>query len=206
MRQRNYLKELELEERRRLYEDEAVESAKRVLVGVVLAGAGLLIGFNIGLQSAHAATIRAGRFKTSPIYTAGTQLVESIPETLPDDGEISVTVATAADAEKDAITADPPGERWESLGVWKLTFYCACRRCSGNWGHRTSSGATCQEGITTACAILPPGTVVKIDGYGERVVQDTGAGVGGKHLDVFMESHGECLRHGVQRREVWVKR
>lgn len=100
---------------------------------------------------------------------------------------------------------EKPQENWESLGKWKLTFYCPCKRCSGKWGRRTSSGATCEEGITVACATLPAGTVIKIDGYGERVVQDTGAGVRGRHLDVFMESHSECLKNGIQHREVWIK-
>lgn len=62
------------------------------------------------------------------------------------------------------------------------------------------------EGVTVACAILPAGTRVKIDGYGERIVQDTGAGVRGQHLDVFMESHSRCLDHGIKYREVWIKR
>lgn len=203
MRQRNYLKELELDERRRLYEDEAVEGAKRVLVGVVLAGAGLLIGFNIGLQSAHAATIRAGRFKTSPIYTAGTQLVESIPETLPVDEEISVTVATAADAEKDAITADPPGERWESLGVWKLTGYCACSKCNGRNAGRTASGAAMIPGRTIATYSLPMGTQVKINGH-VYVVEDTG--VYGHHIDILHPSHAAANAFGVHHAEVFVKR
>lgn len=204
MRQRNYLKELELEERRRLYEDEAVEGAKRVLVGVVLAGAGLLIGFNIGLQSAHAATIRAGRFKTSPVYTAGTQLVESIPETLPEDNEISVTVATVSNAEKVAITADPPGERWESLGVWKLTGYCPLDCCNGRgraW--KTSSGKPMVVGRTIATYSLPEGTEVKINGH-VYVVEDTG--VYGHHIDILHPSHAAANDFGVHHAEVFVKR
>lgn len=204
MRQRNYLKELELEERRRLYEYEAVEGAKRVLVGVVLAGAGLLIGFNIGLQSAHAATIRAGRFKTSPVYTAGTQLVESIPETLQEDEEISVTVATVSDAEKVAITADPPGERWESLGVWKLTAYCPLDCCNGKgraW--KTSSGKPMVVGRTIATYSLPEGTEVKINGH-VYVVEDTG--VSGHHIDILHPSHAAANAFGVHHAEVFVKR
>lgn len=203
MRQRNYLKELELEERRRLYEDEAVEGAKRVLVGMVLAGAGLLIGFNIGLQSAHAATIRAGRFKTSPVYTEGTQLVESIPETLPEDEEISVTVTTVSDAEKVAITADPPGERWESLGVWKLTGYCACSKCNGRNAGRTASGAAMIPGRTVATYSLPMGTQVKINGH-IYTVEDNG--VSGHHIDILHADHKTALDFGVQHAEVFVKR
>lgn len=132
-------------------------------------------------------------------------------EPFPDSFALEETVPDAVEptegvAEKDAVTAFPPGETWDDMGAYKLTWYCPCRRCSGKWGHQTSSGATCVEGVTVACGTLPAGTVVMIDGIGERVVQDTGAGVRGKHLDIFLEDHSECNRNGVQYRNVWVKR
>lgn len=138
--------------------------------------------------------------------TTKAQTAEFPPEAI----EVNNSSPSDAEAEIEgsdmATDSDAEEERWESLGKYKLSFYCACRKCSGNWGHRTSSGATCQEGVTVACAILPAGTRVKIEGYGERIVQDTGAGVRGKHLDVFMESHSQCLKHGIQYREVWIKK
>ena len=95
---------------------------------------------------------------------------------------------------------------WESAGRWKITFYCACRTCSGKWGHQTSSGAICQEGVTAACAILPAGKRVIIDGFGERIIQDTGGGVDGRHIDIFYEDHDLCNDLGKQYREVWIRR
>lgn len=133
--------------------------------------------------------------------------IEPFPASFAADGDLPAALNPGdGTGEKDALTAFPPGETWEDLGKFKLTFYCPCHTCSGEWGHQTSSGATCVEGITAACAILPPGTVVMIEGYGERIVQDTGGGVRGKHLDIFMESHRECNDHGIKYRNVWVKR
>lgn len=175
------------------------EDALRVLWNVVLIMIGVVIGLMLSANRTHAAetvsipprAVYVGAIPTEPQRAAQ-----------PPTGVNELPLASMPDAEK----VEAIGTRWERLGKWKLTFYCDCRTCSGKWGRRTSSGATCQEGVTVACAILPPGTVIKIDGYGERIVQDTGAGVSGKHLDVFMESHSECLRHGIQYREVWVKK
>lgn len=164
---------------------------------------GICIWFWAAVQQAHevqAAVLRHHRITASSLVDI--PLVEPLPELPPEDGEPpeAIEIRTATQAE--AI----PKEQWESLGTYKLTFYCACRKCSGKWGHRTSSGATCEEGITVACAVLPAGTHVWIEGFGERIVQDTGAGVKGKHIDIFMESHNECLKNGVQYKEVRIKR
>lgn len=92
----------------------------------------------------------------------------------------------------------------EEIGTYKLTFYCPCYICSEGWGHQTSSGAYATEGRTVACGILSPGTEIYIEGYGNRIVEDTGGGVRGKHIDVFMESHSECLKHGEKYAKIYL--
>lgn len=180
-------------------ENDLAEDALKALWSVVLVLIGIVLGFYMSesrSQAAETVSIAPRCEYVGAIPTEAQRAAE------PPTGVNEMPHASMPDAEM----VEAIGTRWERLGKWKLTFYCACRTCSGKWGRRTSSGATCQEGVTVACAILPPGTVIKIDGYGERIVQDTGAGVSGKHLDVFMESHSECLRHGIQYREVWVKK
>ena len=172
------------------------EDAMKVLFDLVLVLVGIVLGMYLSAARAQAATV-----SIPPRCEYVGPITEQAQEQ-PPVGVNEVAIATMPDAEM----VEPVGERWESLGKWKLSFYCPCRQCSSGWGHQTSSGATCVEGVTVACAILPAGTRVKIDGYGERIVQDTGAGVRGQHLDVFMESHSECLRHGLKYREVWIKR
>jgi len=110
---------------------------------------------------------------------------------------ILAAVAIAA-----ATPVDTRAETREPVGQFKLTWYCPCRSCSGKWGHQTSSGATCEEGVTVAASYFRPGTRIYIEGIGERIVQDTG--VTGRHLDIFLESHDECLDNGVKYRQVYV--
>ena len=161
----------------------------------------VLVGIVLGMYISAARTQAATTVSIPPRCEYVGPITDQVPEELP----VAINEMPVATM-PDAVMVEQVGERWESLGKWKLSFYCPCRQCSSGWGHQTSSGATCVEGVTVACAILPAGTRVKIDGYGERIVQDTGAGVRGQHLDVFMESHSECLRHGLKYREVWIKR
>ena len=94
-----------------------------------------------------------------------------------------------------------------SLGKFKITWYCPCRRCSGKWGYQTSSGARCTEGRTVAVdkRVIKEGTHLLINGH-EYIAEDTGGGVRGKHIDIFNESHSECLdrEHGEKYWEVFV--
>lgn len=102
---------------------------------------------------------------------------------------------------------DVEASELRSLGTFKITWYCPCRKCSGKWGYQTSSGARCTEGRTVAAdpRVLKAGTRVKINGH-EYVVEDTGGGVRGNHIDIFNESHAVCLdlEHGEKYWEVFI--
>ena len=129
--------------------------------------------------------------------------VEPIPEEMPiEEGPPEAIDGTINKVYVDALKEPEP--ILEYIGEYKLTFYCPCYQCSEGWGHQTSSGATCQEGTTVACAILPAGTPIYIEGYGYRIVQDTGGGVRGNHIDIFKESHYECLQHGIKYAKVYL--
>lgn len=90
---------------------------------------------------------------------------------------------------------------WKSLGEYKITYYCPCRRCCGRWsGGPTASGTMPEEGVTVASS-LPFGTHILIDGD-EYVVEDRG--VTGMHIDIYLEDHQECLDRGVDYMEVYM--
>jgi len=68
-------------------------------------------------------------------------------------------------------------------------------------GQKTASGTWPKEGRTVAGPrSVPFGTVVWIDGIGERIVEDrTNSRFDGRY-DVFMESQADCLEWGIQER------
>ena len=98
--------------------------------------------------------------------------------------------------------------RAEDSQVWKITAYCACVKCCGKTDGITASGQRVQYGMV-ACNWLKFGTRVHIEGLGWFVVADRGAkSLFGdkkhhiKHLDVYMPTHKQARRFGVQYREV----
>ena len=132
-------------------------------------------------------------------------IVEPLPAAAPADGEPPEAIEIIA---KDAAAEETiPAERWESLGEFTLTFYCPCRKCSDGWGHQTASGATAVEGVTVAVdpRVIPYGTRLRINGR-EYIAQDCGGSIKGRKIDIFKESHAECLENGVQKADVMIKR
>lgn len=105
---------------------------------------------------------------------------------------------------RELVDADAP--ELESLGTYTVYAYCPCAKCCGQWsGGLTASGTVPEEGRTVAADwdVLPAGTELYIDGVGWRVVEDTGAGIDGQALDIYMDSHEDALRFGVQEMEVY---
>ena len=89
--------------------------------------------------------------------------------------------------------------------IWTVTAYCACNACCGKSDGITASGAQVTAYRTVAAdPAIPYGTTMWIEGLGERVVEDRGSAVKGRHLDVYMESHAEALDFGVQELKVEV--
>lgn len=94
----------------------------------------------------------------------------------------------------------------EYVGTFKVSAYCPCRLCTGKTDGITASGVKAQEGITVAAdwSVLPVGTVIEIEGIGQRIVQDKGSAIKGNRLDLFMNSHKDALNFGIQYLKIWI--
>ena len=113
-----------------------------------------------------------------------------------------VDVVNAEDAPVPSVVCEP--ER-TSLGVFKLTAYCACEKCCGKTDGITASGVKAVEGVTIAAdtTILPFDTKIVIDDVGERIVQDIGGAIKGNRIDVYFDTHQDALDFGVQYKEIY---
>jgi len=64
-------------------------------------------------------------------------------------------------------------------------------------GNRTVTGTWPSRGtIAVDPAIIPLGTKLYIEGYGEGVAEDTGGAIRGHIIDLYMESEDECWAWG----------
>ena len=89
----------------------------------------------------------------------------------------------------------------EPYGECRITFYCPCSSCCGEWaGGPTASGVMPTANHTVA-ADLPFGTRLLIDGQ-EYVVEDRG--VSGMCVDIYVDDHEEALRRGLYYSEVYI--
>lgn len=71
-------------------------------------------------------------------------------------------------------------------------------------GNRTASGTWPDVGtVAVDPQVIPLGTRLYIEGYGEAVALDTGGAVKGNIVDIFLPTENECWRWG--RRQVEVR-
>ena len=91
---------------------------------------------------------------------------------------------------------------WDGDGTFRLTFYCPCERCCGEYADGiTATGSMATAGRTVAVdpAVIPLGSTVRIGGH-DYVAEDTG--VHGHTIDVFVDDHQEALRLGTYKTTV----
>lgn len=98
----------------------------------------------------------------------------------------------------------------EDAGDFLCTAYCTEKRehiCGTGTGI-TASGAPVEADVTVAADpdVFPFGTILYIEDIGVRIVQDKGAGIQGKHLDVAVSgSHEDALNwNGYGTHRVWI--
>ena len=73
-------------------------------------------------------------------------------------------------------------------------------------GPLTKAGTHPVSGFTVAAdpRVLPIGSIVHVDGLGQRMVHDVGSGVRGRTLDLYVSTCREARAWGRQRRRVTV--
>ena len=99
-----------------------------------------------------------------------------------------------------AIAENEPTTQPEEWIDAVATAYCPCDGIV-----YTASGAIAEEGVTIAAdwSVYSPGTILYIEGIGERTVQDRGGAISGQKIDVFFNNHEDTLHFG--RQEIRIK-
>lgn len=106
----------------------------------------------------------------------------------------------------DMSYSEPEEPQYEYLGEFTITAYCPCKKCCGKCADGlTASGVLAEPGVIAVDPqIIPLGSVVMIDGQEYRA-EDTGSGIKGNRIDIYMDSHSAACNYGIQTHEVWLK-
>ncbi|MDD3020916.1 MAG: 3D domain-containing protein [Alphaproteobacteria bacterium] len=101
------------------------------------------------------------------------------------------------------------------LGTYRVTAYCSCEKCCGEWALNRpngivygASGEELKQGVSVA-STLPFGSVIEIEGLGQYIVQDRIAQwvidkYGENQVDVYFSDHGQAVQFGLQNLEVYL--
>lgn len=187
---------------------------ERIAVMAISASLGLCIGAGCLV---YAATRETG-------YDVSTDRMTTMPEEVwkPEYDIPATEYAYITDEQLEAIEAQETQSIEDALLSMAtkidnvtVTHYCTCKKCCGKSPDHpaygiTASGRKATPYVTVAVdpSVIPLGSDVIVD-YGYGVLEyyradDTGSGVGGKHIDLCVSSHEEAINLGVRTATVYV--
>lgn len=111
------------------------------------------------------------------------------------------------------IATEPEAE-YVSLGEFKITAYCSCAKCCGEWANKRPDGivyGACGKELVADYSIavdprvIPYGTTVYFDGR-EHIAHDCGGAIKENRIDLYMSTHEAALEWGVQYHDVYLIR
>lgn len=94
----------------------------------------------------------------------------------------------------------------KDLGEFKVTAYCPCSKCCGEWADGlTYTETIATEGRTIAVDpdVIPLGSIVEINGN-EYIAEDIGGAIKDNRIDLFFASHDDALEWGVQYHNIFL--
>lgn len=103
------------------------------------------------------------------------------------------------------VQEEPKDERID-LGEFKITAYCPCSKCCGEWADGltyTDTVATESRTIAVDPDVIPLGSVVEINGD-EYIAEDIGGAIKDNRIDIFFSTHDDALEWGVQYYEIFL--
>ena len=96
----------------------------------------------------------------------------------------------------------------ESLGTFKLTAYCPCSKCCGEWADGityTGTTATADRTVAVDPSVIPLGSTLYINGQA-YIAEDIGGAIKKNRIDVFFDTHEAALEFGVLYADVSIQR
>jgi len=108
------------------------------------------------------------------------------------------TTITGAGAAGPTVIVPPMATSAPAL-LYRVSAYCPCRLCCGPRACGiTASGTRADHPLVAAPPEIPFGVRLAIPGYGTVRVEDRGAAIQGKRLDILFSRHKQAVAWGVK--------
>jgi 3D (Asp-Asp-Asp) domain-containing protein len=188
---------------------------KREHIGMALL-AGLLV-FNLCVAVTIVLRLYAAPAPEEPEVLPEPETCQAVMET-PPTVEVDKPVVVVPE-EPEVLPGPGPETPAEptmvSLGSFKVTHYCPCKKCCGKDPDHPAYGITASGTVATAGRtiavdpdVIPYGTEVLVryeDGTEHvYIAEDCGGAIDGNRLDVFMDSHQDAWNAGIKTAEVFI--
>jgi 3D (Asp-Asp-Asp) domain-containing protein len=95
----------------------------------------------------------------------------------------------------------------EKIKIFEMeaTAYTDDKQSQGKWVGQTATGVKPQIGVVAVDPkVIPLGTRLYVEGYGQAIAGDTGGAIKGNKIDLFLPNRGDCMRFGRQKVKVRV--
>ena len=76
---------------------------------------------------------------------------------------------------------------------------------NGKWNNLTYMGGTVQHGVAAVDPrVIPMGTKLWVEGYGEAIAEDQGSAIKGNRIDLAFDKRNDALDYGIQNVKIYV--
>lgn len=173
------------------------------LTAVILVTVSFMIGYRVGARNIPAVTVEDSEPATTTTVTTPTLELEVEPTEPIEVVEVVEIAETVEVTEPVEVTETVDNT---NLGRFKLTAYCACEQCCGEYANGiTATGTVATQGRTIAVdpSVIPYGSEVIINGH-TYIAEDCGGAIKENRIDVYFDNHSDALQFGVQYADVYI--
>lgn len=76
---------------------------------------------------------------------------------------------------------------------------------NGKWNNATYLGGTVRKGVAAVDpSVIPMGSKLWIEGYGEAIAEDQGSAIKGNRIDLAFNTRQEALDFGIQNKKIYI--
>jgi len=105
--------------------------------------------------------------------------------------------------ESNSLTT-PPTQYKRMLNM-TATAYAPGPLDNGKWNNLTYMGGTVKQGVAAVDpTVIPMGSKLWVEGYGEAIAEDQGSAIKGNRIDLAFNDRNDALEYGIQDRKIYV--